>query len=370
MKKKSQNRTLFLLILLTIIPAVLHAENSIEAGIPLYIEDNTLCLNRLFFSGENLQARAGEQALHVKEDKGFFHISLPLFVEAGKELRINIDGFSFSVLPEKEDLILGFVQFPRECVEGVANRVEIVPSVSLEKLEICRDGEKIPLYRGRGNQFIFYLAYPVLSRLRESRITITAVTKRGKVWMQAFPVKVKEGHYGRERLTLGAVYTGEDGLERIRSDLLDYENRKVARLLVSKSEKISESHLTFSLPVTGRVTSPFGMIRSYNGHGYRAYHTGTDIGGNPVGTPVMAPLGGKVLCAEDFYGRGLTVILDHGFGVKSLYYHLDRLAVKTGEEVSRGAILGEVGTTGFSTGPHLHWEVRVNNIPVDPFQFQ
>ncbi|HPJ70423.1 MAG TPA: M23 family metallopeptidase [Candidatus Mcinerneyibacteriales bacterium] len=369
MKKKSQNRSYFLFILLLLIPVSLSAQNSVRAGIPLYVQDNTLCLNRIFFRGERIEALAGGRKLPVTEDSSFFHIRLPLLVSSAKELRIITDDVSFDPLLTEEDLVLGFVQFPRECIEGVARRVEIDPPRPLEKLEVRIDGEKIPLYRGREDRVIFYLAYPVLSGKKESLITVKAVTRAGSAGRYTFAVKVNKGKYLKERLTLGAVYTGEDGLGRIRSLLLDYENKKVARLLKSKSGWLGDPPRGFDLPVGGRVTSPFGVIRSYNGRGYRTYHTGADIGGNPAGTPVTAPLGGEVLCAEDFYARGLTVILDHGCGVKSLYYHLDRLEVKTGESVSPGDVLGDVGTTGFSTGPHLHWDVRVNGIPVNPLLF-
>ena len=369
MKKKNPNRILFLILLFILFPATLPARKSIEAGIPFFVQGDTLTLSKVFFRGTDVQASAGGQPLHITEDQGFFHISLPLCLPSPGEIRIISSGVSFSLFLDKKDLPLGFIRLPRECVEGVAILVEITPSVPLERLEIRRDGEKVPLYRGSANQVLFYLAYPLLSRLEESRLVITAVTQKGDVRSQSVLIRVKEGRYKKEHLTLGAVYTGDDGLESIRAALLGYENRKAARLLLSKSGRISPSRPEFLKPVEGRITSPFGIIRSYNGRGYRTYHTGTDIGGNPAGTPVTAPLDGDVLCAEDFYGRGLTVILDHGYGVKSLYYHLDRLAVTAGDEVAQGDILGDVGTTGFSTGPHLHWEVRVNNIPVDPLQF-
>ena len=369
MKKKNPNRTFFLFILLTLLPAALPAQKSIEAGIPFTVQGDTLSLSKTFFKGPTVKAVTGGRILHVAEDEGFFHVSLPLYTASPGEVRVISSNVSFSLLLEKDDLPLGFVDFPRECIQGVASLVEITPSVPLEKLEIRRDGEPVSLYRGRNNQILFYLAYPLLTRQKESRLVITAVTRNGGIRTQSVSVRVQEGLYKKERLTLGAVYTGNDGLESIRPALLEYENKKVARLLASKSGRLSRSLPAFLEPVAGRITSPFGIIRSYNGRGYRTYHTGIDIGGNPSGTPVTAPLGGEVLCAEDFYGRGLTVILDHGYGVKSLYYHLDRLAVTAGDEVVQGDILGDVGTTGFSTGPHLHWEVRVNNIPVDPLRF-
>ena len=122
----------------------------------------------------------------------------------------------------------------------------------------------------------------------------------------------------------------------------------------------------FSYPLKGRITSPFGKVRAYNNGGYNSYHTGIDIGGNKIGTPIYAPNNGIVILSEIFYKRGKTLIIAHGINVKSLYYHLDNFNVSKGDIVNKGDIIGYVGTTGFSTGPHLHWEVRIDNNIVNP----
>jgi len=97
----------------------------------------------------------------------------------------------------------------------------------------------------------------------------------------------------------------------------------------------------------------------------RGYHTGQDIA-VPQGTPVRAPAAGVVLLAEPLHVRGNAVVIDHGAGVTSNYWHLSRIAVRKGQQVKRGDVIGWVGTTGLSTGAHLHWEIRVYGVPVNP----
>jgi murein DD-endopeptidase MepM/ murein hydrolase activator NlpD len=114
-----------------------------------------------------------------------------------------------------------------------------------------------------------------------------------------------------------------------------------------------------------RVTSIFGVLRSFNGGPFRTYHTGLDYG-LPTGTPVFAPAPGVVGLAESLQVRGGAVILQHGMGVCSGYWHLSRITVQPGQRVSTGDLIGYVGNTGLSTGPHLHFEIRVHGIPTDP----
>lgn len=121
----------------------------------------------------------------------------------------------------------------------------------------------------------------------------------------------------------------------------------------------------FGMPLVGRQTSPFAIRRSYNGGPLDSYHGGVDIAGS-TGDPVAAANRGRVVLAEALKVRGGAVIIDHGLGVFSCYYHLSRINVKVGQVVEKGQTVGLVGTEGLSTGPHLHWELRVTGSAVDP----
>lgn len=122
----------------------------------------------------------------------------------------------------------------------------------------------------------------------------------------------------------------------------------------------------FQLPIQQylAVSANYGGRRSYNGGPYRTYHEGVDFSAYG-GTPVYAPAAGTVVLAETLFVRGGAVIIDHGLGVYSGYYHMSAVHAATGQQVQPGDLLGEVGTTGLSTGNHLHWDLLINGIWVD-----
>ena len=120
-------------------------------------------------------------------------------------------------------------------------------------------------------------------------------------------------------------------------------------------------------PVRGWVTSPFGN-RTSPFSGILTFHEGMDIAAQ-TGTPVMAPADGVVIRAGFGSGYGNMVEISHGYGIKTLFAHNSRLNVKAGQRVKRGDVISYVGDSGSSTGPHLHYEVRVNGLPVNPVRY-
>ncbi len=120
-------------------------------------------------------------------------------------------------------------------------------------------------------------------------------------------------------------------------------------------------------PAYGYETSGFGYrISPFTGH--KQFHEGLDIA-NRVGTPVIAPANGVVAFAGRKDGFGNLIIIDHGHGITTRYGHLSKILVKVGQHVKRGEKIGEIGNTGRSTGPHLHYEVHVNGVPVNPERY-
>ncbi len=120
-------------------------------------------------------------------------------------------------------------------------------------------------------------------------------------------------------------------------------------------------------PVRGWVTSPFGN-RTSPFSGIPAFHEGLDIAAQ-TGTPVVAPADGVVVKAGFSTGYGNMVEISHGYGIKTVFGHNSRLNVKAGQQVKRGDVISYVGDTGSSTGPHLHYEVRLNGIAVNPVRY-
>ncbi|MDR7401909.1 MAG: peptidoglycan DD-metalloendopeptidase family protein [Armatimonadota bacterium] len=111
-----------------------------------------------------------------------------------------------------------------------------------------------------------------------------------------------------------------------------------------------------------------GSLRSRFGWRWQRHHDGIDIAA-PYGTPIYAAKAGRVVFAGWYYGYGRTVILDHGNGVTTLYGHASRLLVRVGDQVDAGQPIALVGSTGYSTGPHLHFEIRVRGRPLDPLKY-
>ncbi len=124
----------------------------------------------------------------------------------------------------------------------------------------------------------------------------------------------------------------------------------------------------FMLPVDGVTTSSFGASRQYGPGGNISFHQGADLAA-PEGTPVRATNAGTVRVAGFYPIKGGLVVIDHGGGVSSLYFHQSKLLVEVGDTVKRGQVIGAVGTTGLSTGPHLHWEMRVDEEATNPLEW-
>lgn len=122
----------------------------------------------------------------------------------------------------------------------------------------------------------------------------------------------------------------------------------------------------FIRPVTGEVGGSFGR-RSIINNQPRASHSGIDLRGKK-GTPIKATNSGVVVLTADHFFTGLSVVVDHGGGIQSMYFHMDEIRVQKGQTVSKGHVIGRIGSTGRATGPHLHWGVRVNGARVDPLR--
>ncbi len=120
-------------------------------------------------------------------------------------------------------------------------------------------------------------------------------------------------------------------------------------------------------PTGGPITSDYGW-RIHPVLGYRRMHTGIDIGAG-YGRAIKATDSGNVIHSGWCGGYGYTVIIDHGKGISTLYAHCSKIYVRRGQAVFKGSTVAAVGSTGMSTGPHLHFEVRVNGVPVSPWGY-
>ena len=171
--------------------------------------------------------------------------------------------------------------------------------------------------------------------------------------------------YSEQRLK---VAPGTVDLSRENAVRYEREGTHLAAVMATFSDASAlPADLQMRVPVPGRRSSSFGLRRVFNGQA-RNPHSGMDIAA-ATGTPVMAPLPGRVIDTGDYFFNGQTVWLDHGGGLLSMVCHLSAIDVKPGDWLSTGTRLGAVGATGRVTGPHLHWGVMLNRTMVDPALF-
>jgi len=177
-----------------------------------------------------------------------------------------------------------------------------------------------------------------------------------------YPIKVNDKEFVTQDLTIDPQIAAET-----RNEKSAQEVKEKIDPLRPICDDVAHWEGEFIMPVEGgRVREyDFGKRRHVNGSPTSYRHNGLDIG-HDLGVPVMASNSGRVLIADYMIGTGNTVIIEHGFGLKTWYYHMDELNVETGDMVKKGDIIGKVGSTGFSTGPHLHFSASVNEVYINP----
>lgn len=195
-------------------------------------------------------------------------------------------------------------------------------------------------------------------------VEIRYATSNGIVLSRTFSVLVSQGPYDSQLIELPDDKGG----------LLDPEFTQPEIEKLYALWAVTDTPLLWTEPFSHPIgleyptTSPYGTRRSYDGGPYSSYHTGQDFGA-PAGVTVTAPGDGIVVLAEPLNVRGNAVVIDHGAGVFTGYWHLSENFLTPGQRVAVGDPLGLVGTTGLSTGNHLHWELRIYGVAVDPLQF-
>ncbi len=158
-----------------------------------------------------------------------------------------------------------------------------------------------------------------------------------------------------------------------KANLLDPELIRIEREKLGQALEVTDPlplwHGLFIYPAGDAViSSDFGTRRSYNGGPATSFHEGLDFDVDE-GEPVMAAADGRVAMAEPLTVRGNAILIDHGLGVHTGYWHLSEVNVAVGQQVKAGEVIGKAGSSGLSTGPHLHWEIRIGQINVNPVQW-
>jgi murein DD-endopeptidase MepM/ murein hydrolase activator NlpD len=190
-------------------------------------------------------------------------------------------------------------------------------------------------------------------------VTLHAIASDGAASEVGGRIRIESGGFGYENLTV------PQNLVPLLDPQVNLDEQEQLATIFSQWSATQYWTGPLQYPAVGRIASYFGTRRSFNGGLLRTYHSGADVIAG-IGTPVHASAPGRVAAVTQLKVRGNVVIIDHGRGVFTMYCHLSRTVVKEGQMVDVGDVVAYSGNTGRSEGPHIHWELAVGGITVDP----
>ena len=220
---------------------------------------------------------------------------------------------------------------------------------------------EIPFFPGHDGSYFALVGIDLEEQHGPREIRIQGQDNAGKSWEGRATFNVKKKSFPQEKISVSTEFDRFDEATRKR---IEQEQEQMVHLwTVTSQKRLWEER--FLPPIAAVITSPFGLRRIVNGLP-RAPHGGVDLKA-PLGTQVVAPNHGRVILRDDFFFSGKSLVLDHGGGLYTMYFHLQDFAVEKGIQVRKGDLIGWTGMTGRVTGPHLHWGARLNGARVDPF---
>ena len=250
---------------------------------------------------------------------------------------------------------------PKVVKEGGVCLISGFGPVSLKSISMEFQGVRFPMaFSEQNGAYEGLIGFDMNTRPGQYKIRVIATDRGSGVIVDAHSLKVERVNFGIQKLLLPSsmVNLVSKNWERV---------NKEARQLKALFQAFRDERLwrgAFIRPVEGELSGAFGLRRIMNGQPQRP-HTGVDLQAKE-GTPVLACNTGMVVLVAHLFLSGKSIILDHGWGLYSMYFHLSETLVKEGDRVSKEAMLGRVGSTGRSTEPHLHWGIRMNGARVDP----
>lgn len=229
-----------------------------------------------------------------------------------------------------------------------------------ENATVTFEDKTLPLLTHPKDEKKHFVLIPINYRKRAGEYSINISHAQGSTTV---PLHVKSGAYNSETITVAPSKAAPNAKQKQRTQKEYAHAMKIYNTITPKRYW----NKPFIAPMMSKITSPFGTARLFNGH-LKSFHSGTDFRAK-TGTPVYATNDGIVVLAKDRFYAGKSVILDHGEGIYSCYYHLSALHVRPGHVVTQGEQLGLSGNSGRVSGPHLHYAVMLHGVQVDPLQF-
>ncbi|MEM7798442.1 MAG: LysM peptidoglycan-binding domain-containing protein [Chloroflexota bacterium] len=309
-------------------------------------------------AGENIYTLSLKYGISIDEIAEINNLSKPIYLFPGQRLRIPSEKVFNNLPGEWVDISLSALP----AIQGDTLTVYVENlQAGMAQGEIIRaDGITLPLNflpSGDGHEALVGLDAFAPSGEYLIRLGGEGVSRPWLPFEQRF--SIGSGNYGLQSI----VVSGE------RVALLAPEIRSeedaFLNTIFTASDGGPKWDQIFQLPVSGTITAGYGDSRSYNGGPVTVFHSGIDFAGT-IGTPIVSPAAGTVVYSDNLTLRGNSLIVDHGMGVMTAYYHLSQIDVEVGDQVGRGQKIAEGGDTGLSTGPHLHWDVRVWGQAINP----
>lgn len=269
--------------------------------------------------------------------------------------------FFLFIIPCSGENVVKVSWFPQELRQGEVLLVTIKPETLIASVGGALEGTPIYFYEREGGGFAGIVGVDLAASPGQRSLRVEIKDLQGRSFEQVFQVTVNAGEFEVQRLT-------------VPPEMVDFTEETYQRYLAERKElKRVFNHIrhervwrhSFVKPVEGPITSTFGLRRVFNDKA-RNPHSGVDIAASE-GTPIGACNDGFVAFTQELYLEGNTIIIDHGFGLFSIYMHLSEIQAREGDKVHVGEIIGLVGATGRVTGPHLHWGIKVLGAKVDPF---
>lgn len=251
---------------------------------------------------------------------------------------------------------------PLILVEGETGRFRATTTVPMRVSGNFLDRPISIASEQNNTQHTALVGVPIFTKAGVYPLVLSFTDGSGQQTNLTINIQIVLGNYANETITLSSseTYLLDPSVERPEQNFIQN--------IMSNFTPNRYFDGPLGLPVAAGVTSPFGIRRSYNGGPFDHFHMGTDFGGAP-GTPILAAASGYVVLAQNLEVRGNATVIDHGWGVFTGYWHQTEQYVKVGDFVTAGQVIGTIGSTGRVTGPHLHWELWVGGVPVDPMQW-
>ncbi|MDD2382734.1 MAG: M23 family metallopeptidase [Sulfurospirillaceae bacterium] len=256
-------------------------------------------------------------------------------------------------------VILFFTTLSLFAYDATNGTVLLLEFNASQSISLSKNGITIPLLK-HPNDVQKKIAFIAIPYRQDQPIELLYTTTQGS---QKLSLHVKQGDYKKEILSVepSKVSPPKEALAQIKKEA--QEAAKIYQTFTPKRYWTTP----FAIPLQSTITSDYGNARIFNDT-LQSYHSGTDFRASS-GTPIVAANDGIVVLAKTRYYAGGSIVIDHGEGLYSVYYHLSSLSLHVGDNVKQGDIVGLSGSTGRVTGPHLHFGFMVQGIPIDPLDF-